>query len=108
MKFSPFDIEEVLLELPGVKVGLAVAFANDYYGEEVGAYIVAEEGTRFTAEEIILHCRQRMTFEKSPKAVVFGTEIPVTSTGKYQRNRVRDRFTAWRETQFKEPRNAKI
>lgn len=102
VKFSPFDIEEVLLELPGVKVGLAVAFANDYYGEEVGAYIVVEEGARFTAEEIILHCRQRMTFEKSPKVVVFGTDIPVTSTGKYQRLKLQSLFAAWSQTQFRE------
>ena len=46
VKFSPFDIEEVLLEIPEVKVGLAIAFKNDYYGEEVGAYVVPEEGRR--------------------------------------------------------------
>src|SRR5207248_5064440 len=85
VKFSPFDIEEVLLEVPGVKVGLAVAFENDYYGEEVGAYIVPEAGAALTEADILAHCREKMSFEKSPKAVVFGTEIPVTTTGKYQR-----------------------
>jgi non-ribosomal peptide synthetase component E (peptide arylation enzyme) len=33
VKFSPFDIEEELLKIAGVKVGLAIAFENDYYGE---------------------------------------------------------------------------
>lgn len=65
VKFSPFDIEEVLLEIPGVKVGLAIAFKNDYYGEEVGAYIVPHEGATIDAETVIAHCRARMTFEKS-------------------------------------------
>lgn len=101
VKFSPFDIEEVLLELPGVQTGLAVAFENDYYGEEVGAYIVLQEDGTLTEAEVIGHCRERMTFEKSPKAVVFGKEIPVTSTGKYQRLKLRDRFTDWKHTQFK-------
>ena len=101
VKFSPFDIEEVLLEIPGVKVGLAVAFKNDYYGEEVGAYIVPEEGAAPDAETILRHCRARMTFEKSPKVVVFGTEIPVTTTGKYQRLRLQDLFAEWEHTQFK-------
>ena len=50
VKFSPFDIEEVLLEIPGVKVGLAVAFKNDYYGEEVGAYVVLQEGAALGAD----------------------------------------------------------
>jgi long-chain acyl-CoA synthetase len=101
VKFSPFDIEEVLLELPGVKVGLAVAFENDYYGEEVGAYIVLDEGKSLTEDEVIAHCRARMSFEKSPKAVIFGTDIPVTTTGKYQRLKLRDRFIAWQHTQFR-------
>jgi long-chain acyl-CoA synthetase len=101
VKFSPFDIEEVLLEIPGVKVGLAVAFSNDYYGEEVGAYVVAQEGAELQAEQIIAHCRQRMTFEKAPKVVIFGTEIPVTSTGKYQRLKLQERFAEWEHTQFR-------
>jgi acyl-CoA synthetase (AMP-forming)/AMP-acid ligase II len=101
VKFSPFDIEEVLLEIPGVKVGLAVAFKNDYYGEEVGAYVVPDEGAAPDAETILRHCRERMTFEKSPKVVVFGTEIPVTTTGKYQRLRLQDLFAEWEHMQFK-------
>ncbi len=101
VKFSPFDIEEVLLEIPGVKVGLAIAFENDYYGEEVGAYVVLEEGAKVDEAQILTHCRSRMSFEKSPKAVIFGTEIPVTTTGKYQRLRLRDRFAEWKTTQFR-------
>lgn len=101
VKFSPFDIEETLLTIPGVKVGLAIAFENTYYGEEVGAYIVPEEGQALHADDIIAYCRDRMPFEKSPKAVVFGTDIPVTSTGKYQRLKLREQFAAWKDTQFR-------
>jgi len=101
VKFSPFDIEEVLLRYPGVKVGLAVGFENDYYGEEVGAYIVAQDGVTLDEAAILAHCRQIMSFEKSPKALVFGTEIPVTSTGKYQRLKLRDLFSGHKGTQFR-------
>ncbi len=101
VKFSPFDIEEILLEIPGVKVGLAIAFENDYYGEEVGAYVVLDEGSYLTEEQVLQHCRERMSFEKSPKVVVFGTEIPVTTTGKYQRLKLRDRFSQWKNVQFR-------
>jgi len=102
VKFSPFDIEEVLLEIPGVKVGLAVAFKNDYYGEEVGAYIVPEPDADLDADAILAHCRERMTFEKAPKVVVFGENVPVTSTGKYQRLKLHDLFTEWAHTQFRD------
>lgn len=102
VKFSPFDIEEVLLEIPGLKVGLAIGFKNDYYGEEVGAYCVQEDDSDIEASTILDYCRTRLTFEKSPKVVVFGTDIPVTTTGKYQRLLLQERFAAWEHTQFRE------
>ena len=34
--------------------------------------------------------------------VLFGDEIPVTSTGKYQRNRLKPLFSRWKSTQFTE------
>jgi long-chain acyl-CoA synthetase len=101
VKFSPFDIEEVLLSIPGVKVGLAIAFENVYYGEEVGAYVVLEENAVLTEQDILAACRAKLTFEKAPKVVVFGTEVPVTTTGKYQRLKLRDLFTQWRDVQFR-------
>ena len=101
VKYSPFEIEEVLLEIPGVKVGLAVAFPNTWYGEEVGAYIVPEDGATLTEAEVLEHCRRRMPFAKSPKVVIFGSEVPVTTTGKYQRLRLQELFSAWADTQFR-------
>ena len=101
VKFSPFDIEEVLLGIDGVKVGLAIGFPNDYFGEEVGAYVVLEAGAAVTETAILARCRQLMTFEKSPKAVVFGEEIPVTSTGKFQRLKLQALFAQWEGTQFR-------
>jgi long-chain acyl-CoA synthetase len=102
VKFSPFDIEEVLADLPGVRVALAVAFDNAAYGEEVGAYVVPEPGVTLTEEAVLAHCRARMPFAKSPKVVVFGEEVPVTTTGKYQRLKLKPLFERWAETQFRE------
>lgn len=101
VKFSPFDIEEVLLDVDGVKAGLAIGFQNDYYGEEVGAYVVLDHGATVDEDLILRRCREVMTFEKSPKAVVFGEDIPVTSTGKYQRLKLRRLFSQWEHTQFR-------
>jgi long-chain acyl-CoA synthetase len=102
VKYSPFEIEEVLMSIPGVRVALAIAFDNIYYGEEVGAYIVPEEGASLDADQVLAHCREQMPFAKCPKVVVFGAEVPVTSTGKFQRLRLKDAFAQWGETQFRE------
>ena len=100
VKFSPLDIEEVLLGIEGVKVGLAIGFQNRYYGEEIGAYVVLEEGAELTEDAILPHCREQMPFEKSPKVVVFGSDVPVTATGKYQRLKLHPLFAEWEQAQF--------
>jgi long-chain acyl-CoA synthetase len=54
------------------------------------------------AQQVIAHCRRHLPFDKSPKVVLFGDDIPVTSTGKYQRNLCKDLFGAWKSVQFSE------
>lgn len=98
---SPLEIDEVISQHPAVKAGIAVAFENDYYGEEVGAYVQVHDGAAVSAEDIIAFCRAKLSFEKSPKVVVFGSDFPVTTTGKYQRGKVKHLFTEWKAVQFK-------
>ncbi|MGB8338179.1 MAG: class I adenylate-forming enzyme family protein [Burkholderiales bacterium] len=104
VKYSPFEIEEVLLSCPGVKVGLAIAFDNDWYGEEVGAYVVKQEGVSLSEQQVLAHCRKHMPFAKAPKVAKFGTEVPVTATGKYQRLQLKSLFSDYQSEQFKDPR----
>jgi acyl-CoA synthetase (AMP-forming)/AMP-acid ligase II len=105
VKYSPFEIEEVLLSCPGVKVGLAIAFDNDWYGEEVGAYVVKAEGAVLNELQVLAHCRKHMPFAKAPKVVKFGTDIPVTTTGKYQRLQLKLLFSEYQSEQFKDLHN---
>ncbi len=102
VNYSPFDIDEVLSAIPGVKAAMAVGFESDFYGEEVGAYVQRQPGSDVTAEEIIQHCRAELPFSKCPKVVVFGEDFPVTSTGKYQRNKLKPLFGEWKGRQFRE------
>lgn len=101
VNLAPLEIDEVICKAPGVKAGIAVGFQNKWYGEEVGAYIELEEGFDENEEEILEFCRRHLPFSKSPKVVVFGNDIPVTSTGKYQRRKVTHLFEEWEEVQFK-------
>lgn len=102
INYSPFDIDEVLNAVPGVKAAMAVGFENDFYGEEIGAYVQRAEGATLTEEELLRACRESLPFSKCPKVVLFGETFPVTSTGKYQRNRLKPLFARWKETQFRE------
>jgi long-chain acyl-CoA synthetase len=102
VNISPFEIDEVLMNMPGVKAGLAVAFDNDWYGEEVGAYIQPGDGVSLSEAEVIAYCKKYFSYAKCPKVVLFGSAIPVTSTGKYQRNKLKPLFQQWKNIQFKE------
>jgi long-chain acyl-CoA synthetase len=99
---SPFEIDEVLMNMPGVKAGLAVGFENDWYGEEIGAYVHPKDGITLTEADVVSYCRKYFSYQKCPKVVLFGNDIPVTSTGKYQRNRLKHLFERWKSVQFTE------
>ena len=101
INFAPLEIDEVINKAPGVKAGIAVGFENDWYGEEVGAYIELEEGADENEEAILTYCKKHLPHVKTPKVIVFGNEIPVTSTGKYQRRKVAHLFEEWKEVQFR-------
>jgi long-chain acyl-CoA synthetase len=102
VNISPFEIDEVLMHMPGIHAALAVGFENEWYGEEVGAVEKTNPGIDMAAEQVISHCRKLLPFSKSPKVVLFTSEIPATSTGKYQRSLCRDLFAAWKAVQFSE------
>ena len=104
VNISPFEIDEVLMGIPGVQAGIAVAFENDWYGEEVGAYVKLKAGVELNESDVIAHCLKSLPFSKSPKVVIFGDDMPVTSTGKYQRSKCKDLFAAWKGVQFTERR----
>jgi len=99
VNIAPLEIDEVLARAPGVRAGIAVGFEHDLYGEEVGALVIPAEGA--SPERILAYCAQRLPFHKTPKVVLFTDALPVTSTGKYQRNRVKHLFAQWRNVQFR-------
>ena len=101
VNISPLEIDEVLARCPKVKSAIAVGFENDFYGEEVGAYVQIMEGATLAESDIVEFCKLHLPFAKTPKVVVFGNDIPVTSTGKYQRNKCKPLFKEWKAAQFR-------
>lgn len=107
VNISPLEIDDALKTHPAVKFAMAVPFDNRYYGEEIAAYIVAKDPAHLPTEaELHAHCRARLPFAKRPKVLLFGEEVPYTSTGKPKRLELKRRLaaplTAYRDTQFRE------
>jgi long-chain acyl-CoA synthetase len=106
VNYSPLEIDEVINRIPGVKAGMAVGFENNMYGEEIGAYVVKAD-PKLTEQQVLDACAKELSFAKRPKVVVFGDEFPVTSTGKYQRLKLKGLFAQWKDAQFRDPAKQK-
>ncbi|MGA0129425.1 MAG: AMP-binding enzyme, partial [Burkholderiales bacterium] len=89
---STIEIEDVLFTHPNVLAAAVVAKADEKWGEVPCAFVELKNADIETTEtEIIDFCRERMARFKCPKAVVFGS-LPKTSTGKIQKNVLRERL----------------
>jgi len=95
VNLAPLEIDEVLSRAPGVRAGICVGFEHDVYGEEVGALVIPEN-ENVNPEDILSFCREHLPLSKSPKCIIFAEELPITSTGKYQRNKVRHLFSEYK------------
>ena len=86
----PREIEEFLYHLPGVRDVQVAGVPSKKYGEEVGAFIIPEEGAQLTDEIVRDFCRGKIARYKIPKYVFFVKEYPLTGSGKIQKFKLRE------------------
>ncbi len=90
-RIGPFEIESVIMELPYVlECGVSSA-PDEVRGQVVKASIVLVKGTTPSEElkkEIQEYVKKRTAPYKYPRIVVFREELPKTTSGKIQRNRL--------------------
>ena len=86
----PREIEEFLYHLPGVRDVQVAGVPSKKYGEEVGAFIILDDGAKLTEEEVRDWCRGKIARYKIPKYVFFVKEYPLTGSGKIQKFKLRE------------------
>ena len=86
----PREIEEFLYHLPGVRDVQVAGVPSKKYGEEVGAFIIAEEGAALTEDVVRDYCRGKIARYKIPKYVFFVQEYPLTGSGQIQKFKLRE------------------
>ncbi|MEO8935759.1 MAG: acyl--CoA ligase [Burkholderiaceae bacterium] len=84
-KFSPREIDEVLMDHPAVAQVVCFAMPHDKLGEEAAAVVVLREGQTATERELQTFVGSRVADYKVPKKILFMDEIPKGATGKLQR-----------------------
>jgi fatty-acyl-CoA synthase len=86
---SSIEIESALYRHPAVLEAAVVARPDSKWGETPCAFVTLKTDMQASEQELIEHCRSVLAHFKCPKTVIF-SELPKTSTGKVQKNLLRD------------------
>lgn len=84
----PREVEEVLVQIPGVKDAAVAGIPDLAKGEKVKAWIEADALTNLNAEKIIAVCRELLVHYKVPSEVEFVQSIPKSGVGKVLRRKL--------------------
>lgn len=95
VNISPLEIDNIVLQMPGVADVATVGVPDTIYGEQVIVYVQAKTGADLAAPDIIAHCGHHLADFKLPREVLFRDELPKTSRGKMDRNALVDE---WKST----------
>ena len=89
---SPAEIEQVLMGHEAVELAYAIGLKDARRDEIVAAVVVARE--KVEAETLLALCREILAAYKVPRRLIFvaHTDLPLTSTGKLQKNRLKELF----------------
>jgi len=86
------EVEEALRSHPAVVDAAVVGVDDEEWGERLIAVVVRERDA--TQEELIAHCRERLTAYKAPKEIRFVDVLPRNAAGKLLRPKLRGVFAA--------------
>jgi long-chain acyl-CoA synthetase len=86
----PNEVEDVVMQLPGVAECAVVGVPDEKTGEAVKLVIVKRDEA-LTAEKVKEFCRSNLTGYKQPRVIEFRTDLPKTPVGKILRRELRDK-----------------
>jgi acyl-CoA synthetase (AMP-forming)/AMP-acid ligase II len=90
----PREVEDVIAEVPGVAEVAVVGVDDAEWGQRVAAVYTVRAGATVADEDVIAHCRARLSSYKKPKDLYRVTEFPLSSTGKIAKKVLRERLAA--------------
>jgi len=81
----PREVEDVLYEHPAVREAGVIGIPVGAPDQRAKAFVVVDEGSGVTSEELIEFCGERLARFKVPKEIEFRDELPKTFVGKILR-----------------------
>jgi fatty-acyl-CoA synthase len=91
---APVEVEETLMAHPAVKLACVTGVPDPRRDEVIAALIVRRPGCNVEEADLMAHCRRELAAYKVPRLMKFVSEsdLPLTVTGKLQKNRLAELF----------------
>ena len=93
----PAEVEDAIYAHPQVLDVAVVGVPDDKWGEAIKAFVVLNEGSSISAEDIIEFSRTRIAKFKCPKSIDFIDVLPRNMSGKILRRELRDPYWEGKE-----------
>lgn len=90
----PREIEEFLHKHPKVRDVYVVGVPDKKYGEQLLAVVIPEPGEKITGDELVEYCTNRIARHKIPRYWEFTDEVPMTASGKVQKYKIVEQYSA--------------
>lgn len=86
IKIFPEEVEAVLEMIPGIKLARISSSPHPLLGQIIEGELVLHEGKTINIEEVIAYCKKRLSNFKAPQRLTIVDSLPMTGSGKLQRN----------------------
>ncbi len=87
-KVSPLEIENVLIQLEGVKESAVVGIPDEIQGQIVKAFVSIQEGIHLTKKEVRKFCNAHLESFMVPEKIVFLDELPKSANRKVNKKKL--------------------
>ena len=84
-KVAPKEVENALMNIPGVREAAVIGVADDVLGQAVKAFVVLEDGVDMTEKQLQKECQSRLENFMVPKMIAVVPDLPKTDTGKIKK-----------------------
>ncbi|HET9205465.1 MAG TPA: long-chain fatty acid--CoA ligase, partial [Burkholderiaceae bacterium] len=92
----PAEIEQVLIQMPGVQDCAVFGIPHDEFGEALAAAVQPRAGVTLHANAVQQYVRERLAGYKVPAVVTFHDALPREDTGKIFKRKLREPYWAGR------------